>query len=346
MIAAVTTAPHQIEIREIPQPEPGPGEALIRVERVGICGSDLHLYHGRHPYATYPRIQGHECAGVVDAFGDGDAGNIPVGTRVAIEPLLPCGGCYPCRRGRPNCCVHLKVLGAHVDGTLTQYVVVPNERLFPSGDLPAEIAALIEPVSIGVQAAHRGGITADDHVVIFGAGPIGQAVCLVAFDRGARVLVVDRLATRLALARDLGAERTALAGEEEVTAIVAEWTRGDGPGVTVDAVGAPAVIRACIDLVAHAGRVVVIGLSEQDVAIPVMDFTRKELTIVGSRNNAGVFGEAVALVQRHRDRVAKLITHRFPLARFADAIQFAADHPDEAEKVMIEVGDERSAISH
>ncbi len=346
MKAAVSVVPGRIDVEERPEPIPGPGEALVRVERVGICGSDLHIYHGRHPYATYPRLQGHEIAGTVMVVNDqpprGGAGightppEVTVGERVAIEPLLWCGRCYPCRQGRPNCCVNLQVIGAHVDGAFTEYISVPSRTLYPTGDLDAELAALCEPISIGVQAVARGQIGGGETVVVFGAGPIGQAVLLAAVDRRARVLVVDRLATRLELARHLGAEATVEAGDD-VAARVREWAGEDGPAVTIDAVGAPAVIRACCELVASAGRVVIIGLSDQEVSLPIIDFTRKEMTILGSRNNAGLFGEAVALVRRHRDRVAKLVTHRYPLDRVLEAIEFAGEHPGEAEKVMIEV---------
>ena len=339
MKAAVTLGPGRIALEERPEPAPGPGEAVVRVEVVGVCGSDLHIFHGTHPYATFPRIQGHELAGTVAAFGAGYAGPLRLGERVAVEPLLACGVCYPCRHGRGNCCVRLAVLGAHVDGALTEAIAVPTGSLYPTGALSAELAALVEPVSIGVQAVTRGAITAEDQVVVFGAGPIGQAVTLAAVDRGARVLVVDKLPTRLALAARLGAERTAEADAGDLAAVVADWTGGDGPGVTIDAVGVPATIRACVDLVASAGRVVIIGLSEKEVSLPIIDFTRKELTILGSRNNAGLFGEAVALVGRHPERVAALITHRYPLAETAAAIAFAAEHPAEAEKVLIRVAD-------
>jgi L-gulonate 5-dehydrogenase len=337
MKAAVTLAPHHIEIVERPEPVAGPGEALIRVERIGICGSDVHFYHGTHPYRSYPRTQGHEVAGTVLAYGQETHGPVAIGERVAIEPTLTCGTCYPCRQGRSNCCVDLKVLGAHVDGALTELIALPTTTLYATGDLDPELAALVEPVSIGVQAVARGEIGPGDTVVVFGAGPIGQAVLLATVDRGARALVVDKLASRLALAQTLGAERTVEVGREDVAAVVAEWTAGDGPAVTVDAVGAPAVIRSCIDLVASAGRVVIVGLSSEEVSIPVIQFTRKELTIVGSRNNAGRFGDAVALVRRHRDTIGAMITHRYPLEQTPAAIEFAAEHPAEAEKVMITI---------
>lgn len=337
MRAAVTFGPHDLRLVDQPMPEPGPGEALVRVERVGVCGSDLHLYHGTHPYRLYPRIQGHEFSGEVVGLGSGVSEPVRLGDRVAVEPLLPCGDCYPCRIGRRNCCTRLKVIGAHVDGAFREFIAVPVSTLYPVNDLDPELAALVEPMSIGVQAVDRGAVASEEQVVVFGAGPIGQAVCLAAVDRGARVLVIDRLPARLALAMHLGAEQTLVAGEDDPAGAVREWTRGDGPPVVVDAVGAPAVVRACFDLAASAGRVVVVGLSDQEVSLPIIDFTRKELTILGSRNNAGLFGEAIDLVRRHRDRVERLVTHRYPLAQVPEAIDFAAEHPAEVEKVMIVV---------
>lgn len=339
MRAVVTMEPRHMELMDQPKPEPGAGEALVRVEAVGICGSDLHLYVGDHPYARYPQVQGHEFSGIVERFGGRYDGPVRVGERVAVEPLQPCGECYPCRHGRPNCCTQLAVLGAHVPGALVDHIAVRASALYPAGDLDPELAALVEPISIGLQGVNRGSVTAEDMVVVFGAGPIGQAVLLGAVDRGARVLVVDRLAARLELARALGAEEVVDASVEDAAAAIARWTNDDGPGVVFEATGVPAVIRSAVDVVASAGRIVILGLSTQEVALPVLEFTRKELTILGSRNNAGIFGDAVELVRRNQERARLLITHRFPLERAPEAVQFALEHPTEAEKVMILMGD-------
>ena len=338
MKTVVTVASRQMELVEKPEPDIGPDEALIGVEYVGLCGSDLHFFLGDHPYVTYPQVQGHEFSGTILALGEAYTGPLHVGERVAVEPLVSCGECYPCRIGRPNCCTHLAVLGAHRPGALTEKIVVQTNSLYPVGDLDPELAALVEPLSIGLQAVKRGAITAEDTVVVFGAGPIGQAVLIGSTDRGARVLVIDKLDSRLELAQKLGAERVVNTDKERVADVIAAWTHGEGPAVVFDATGVPAVIRQAIDSVASAGRVVIIGLSNQEVSIPVIEFTRKELTILGSRNNARIFGEAVALVQRNRARVRMLITHRFPLAQTQQALEFALEHPTEAEKVIIHVG--------
>ena len=341
MRKAVTTAPRQMAIVEAPEPVPGPGEALVRVEAVGLCGSDLHFYLGDNPYSTFPQTQGHEVAGTVLAFGRGYEGPLAVGQRVCLEPLRPDGACYPCRHGRPNCCVQLQVLGIHVPGGLAELYVARTGNLYAAGDLDPELGAMVEPISIGMQAVTRGQVTAADQAVVFGAGPIGLAVLLAAADRGARVLVIDRIASRLEMARALGAEVVVDATREPPAAAIAAWTAGEGAGVVFDATGVPSVIRSAVEAVAASGRLVIVGISTEEVSIPVIAFTRKELNIYGSRNNTGLFGEAVDLVRRNRERVRALITHRFPLEQAPEAIEFALAHPAEAEKVMIVVGDAR-----
>jgi L-gulonate 5-dehydrogenase len=335
MRAAVTVAPRRIEIQDLPDPAPGLDEALVRVETAGICGSDLHMFDGSNPYANFPRTQGHEFSGRVVAFGGSYDGPVKVGDRVTVEPLLWCGDCYPCRHGRPNCCERIKVLGVHTDGAFADLIAVKTRALFPAGPLDAELTALVEPVSIGMQVVTRGQVTGEDTVAIYGAGVIGQAVLVCARDRGARCLVVDKIPSRLALAKELGADAVAEAGKDDVPMLIKEWSNGDGPAVAVDATGAPAVIRAAIDAVAPAGRVVIVGISEGEVSIPVITFSRKELTVLGSRNNAGVFGAALDLVQRLNDQLRVLITHRYDLSQAQDALTLALDHPQHAQKVLL-----------
>ena len=331
-----------MEVQQVARPAPGPGQALIRVEVVGICGSDLHFFEGQNPYANYPQTQGHEFSGRVEAFGDGYQGPVRVGQRVSVEPLIPCGECYPCRRGRPNCCTRLQVLGVHTAGAFAEYVTVPVGTLYPADDLDPDLTALAEPISIGMQVVTRGQVTGEDRVAVYGAGMIGQAVLACALDRGARVLLVDRVPSRLALGRRLGAERVVDGSQEDAVGAIREWTGGDGAAVVVDATGAPAVIRAAVDAVAFSGRIVIVGISLQEVSLPIPEFTRKELTILGSRNNAGVFGAALDLVRRRGESLRPLITQRYPLAQAPAAIEFALHHPAEAAKVLLDV-EERGA---
>jgi len=336
LLQLITRAKQTLELRVVPEPEPGPGEATVAVEAVGICGSDLHLLSGDHPYSRFPLVQGHEFAGRVAALPDGYDGSIRVGDRVAVEPLLPCGTCIACRRGRTNCCLRMRTYGAHLDGALSEIICVPTSLLFAVDDLTSDLAALVEPVSIGVHAVGRVSIEPGEKVVIFGAGPIGQAILLAAVERHASTLVVDRLESRLALAHAFGATETALAAD--ATESIAAWTSGDGPTVVFEATGVPGVLEQAIDLVASSGSVVVVGLSRMSVSVPMVEFTRKELAVLGSRNSAGEFPAAVDLVRSNRVKLERLITHRFDLEDGRAAFLQAQDHPDETGKVIIHMG--------
>lgn len=337
MRKAVTLEPGRMEIVEAPDPIAGAGQAVVRIEAVGLCGSDYHLFLGDHPYAHFPQTQGHELAGIVEAIGDGYEGSVEVGQRVAVEPLVPCGRCFACRRGHYNCCAELKVLGAHVPGGLADRLAVRADALYPVGDLDSELAALCEPLSIGLQAVVRARIADADTVVVLGAGPIGQAVTLAAKDRGAHVLIADLIPSRLDLAKRLGADVLVETSSADLAAEVDRWTEGEGAAVVVDATGVPELIRAGIDLVAPSGTVVIVGISQRELSVPVIEFTRKELNVLGSRNNAGVFGDAVDLVRRRRDTVRSLITHTYSLEQVPEAIRYAIDHPDEVEKVIVRI---------
>ncbi len=337
MRRVVTTGPRRVEIQDGPEPVIGPGEALVGVEAVGLCGSDIHFYLGDYPYVNYPRTQGHEFVGIIEELGP-DVAGLEVGQRVAIEPLMPCGSCLPCRRGHSNCCTRMQTIGVQVDGGLCERVALPAANLYPTGDLPADVAVLSEPLSIAEHAVARSGIVAGDQVVIFGAGPVGQAILVVAVDRGARVMVVDRLASRLTLATTFGAEVTVDASGEDAEAAVAGWTSEDGAICVFEASGAPAVLEQAVRVVGASGTIVVVGLSTEPACIPLISFTRKELNVLGSRNNLGVFDRAVETVGRHALDIGQLVTHRFPFDQAGEALELLIEHPEQTEKVIVLVG--------
>lgn len=333
-----TTRPGKMELRsDSPEPLAGPDDVMVAVESVGICGSDLHAWDGDHPYFRYPGVQGHEFGGVVTSIGPSARTAFSVGDRVAVEPLRACGRCLPCRRGHANCCTRLEVMGAHVHGALAELVAVPARSCYPVGDMDATLTALVEPVSIGLQAVARAGVASDDQVLVIGAGPIGLAIALAAVDRGARVMVADRVEARLTLASAFGAEEVVNVEDGSISDRVRSWTDGDGPIAVIEAAGVPAVVRLAVDLVAASGSVVIVGLSDQDVALPLLEMTRKELAILGSRNNAGQFAAAVDLVGRRREQVRRLVTHRFPLDRASDAMRLAISRRADVAKILIDV---------
>ncbi len=322
MRAAVTRARGSMEIVGVEPPRPpGPGEVLVAPEAVGLCGSDFHYFLGDiatidDPSLLYPRIQGHEAsATIVDVGADCPAHLVP-GARAAIWPVSSCGECYPCRIGRGNACVRISLTGVHADGALQEQLVLPAEQVFPVGDQDPALAALIEPVSIAMRSVERGRVVAGERVVVLGAGPIGQALALAATDRGAAVLLVDRLDTRLAHGTSSGADTLRAAEGEDLVAAVREWAGGDGPEVVVEATGVPDLVQTAVTMVAQAGRVVVVGLSHEPAPVRVGDLPFKEIDVLGvSCCDSGNFAAAVDLVSRRRDTAASLVTHEFSFER-------------------------------
>lgn len=342
MRAAVTRARGVMELAAVPEPgDPPPGHVLVRPEAVGLCGSDFHYFLGDigtidDPSTLYPRIQGHEAAGTVLAAGDGV--DLAAGTRVALWPVAGCGACHACRSGRPNACARISLIGVHRDGALQDQLVVPAGQVFPVGDQDPALAALIEPVSIAVRAVVRGGVAAGERVVVLGAGPIGQALALAATDRGASVLLVDTVASRLAYGEAMGADVLRVDPGGDLVAAAREWAGGDGPEAVFEATGVAGLTQSCVELVAQAGRVVVVSLSSARAPIRVGDLPLKEIDLLGSSCcRASEFADAVELVSRRRGAAARLVTHEFPLAEAPRAIDYALRHPGEVMKAVVRV---------
>jgi threonine dehydrogenase-like Zn-dependent dehydrogenase len=329
-----------MEILDMPEPEPpGRGEVVVHPEAVGICGSDFHFFAGElqiFDEPPYPRIQGHEFCGTIEQLGPGTSDRLSVGTRVAIHPLSACGRCYPCRVGRGNVCDNFSLIGIHTDGGLQQLLRVPESQVFPIDASEPAVAALAEPVSIAVRSLHRSGISEGERVVILGAGPIGQAVHLLAAERGASTLLVDRVQSRLDFGLANGAEALIWEDREQVVDACREWSGGEGPPLVFDATGAPDPIRAGVDMAASAGRVVVVGMSGEEVPLRIGTFTEKEIDMLGvSCCGSDEFREAVNFVEGHREPLERLISRRFPLDRAPEAVGYAMENPGEVMKVVI-----------
>ncbi len=343
MRAAVTEGVGSMALLDRPAPgEPGPGQVVVAPEAVGICGSDYHFFAGELSEeaggSQFPRVQGHEVGATVVAVGPDSRGSLAVGQRVALLPLHACGHCYPCSVGRPNTCDNFQLIGIHVDGGLQEQLTVPQAQVYPIAVYDPAVAALAEPVSIAVRAVNRARVApgSDERVVVLGAGPIGQCICLVARERGASVLVVDLQEGRLALSRSMGAETLVWTSPVEVVAAARNWGGEGGPPVAIDATGAPAAVRAMVEMVASAGRAVQVGMSGEEVTLRLGSLTEKELDLLGvSCCNAEEFGDAVAVVERNAELLRGLVSHRFALERAPEALRFAMDNPTEVMKVVI-----------
>jgi len=341
VLAAVTRSPGEMVVGDVSGPgRARAGHVIVRPERVGICGSDFHLFSGDVGALSgtrdfYPRIQGHEVSAIVDDPGDSDRTR---GERVAIWPLLPCGRCYPCRIGRPNVCPAFRLVGVHLDGGLAERLEVPAGLVFAAGDLDPDSACLVEPVSVAVHALARGRLRAGEQVVVFGAGPIGLATLVAAVHDGARVLSVDPVASRRDLAKRLGAEVVAWASPPELAELTREWTRGEGPPLIVETSGEASVLAQAVELAPSAGRVVVVSLSSGTAPVRPGAFPEKELDVIGaSCATAADFSAAIRLVADCRGAVSHLFSHHFPLARAAEAFEFAMSRPPDAIKLVVTV---------
>lgn len=326
------------ELRIIEQERPAvvnADDVLVKIKRVGICGSDMHIYHGTNPLATYPRIVGHEVAGEVAEVGSAVTGLQP-GDHVVVEPINYCGECYACRKGRPNVCEKLSVFGVHEDGGMREYAVLPEKQLHSvNKDLSWDEIVLAEPYTIGAQAVWRGNVEAGDTVLIQGCGPIGICILKLAKIAGAHVFMTDLSEERMAFAKESGADEVINAGKESVKDRILELTDGTGPNVVIDAVGMPATVELSIDLVSPAGYVVVLGFDERPSAIPQLPITKKEITIVGSRLQTNQFGKVVDLLNSGELRSDGLITHKFALDDVQEAFSYVENNPDKVRKALI-----------
>lgn len=336
MRAAIFNAPKALLVAELPRPEPGPGEVLVKVRAAGVCAGDLYIYTGKNPYVSYPRIGCHEIAGEVAGYGP-QASGPGVGSSVVVDPFIGCGGCYPCRIGKRNCCANLSIVGIHREGGFADYVVVPAGNIVPvpQGLSPFE-AVFAEPVAIGVQGCRRGEVTAADTVLVLGAGPIGLAIIEVARARGAKVYVTDLSEARLATAAQFGA--IPIAGGEGLLDRVMALTSGEGMPVVMEATGAAPAMEQTIELVAAGGRIVILGLVRkgQEVRFPGLDFTRKEVTIVGSRASVDCFPEALELIASGRIGYPKIASF-FGLEEAEAVFETLAEDPTAYHKAVFRI---------
>lgn len=283
MQALVLEEPGKFQYKDIAKPAMQKGHALLKIKRIGVCGTDLHAYEGTQPYFNYPRILGHELAAeIADADG---ADDFAKGELVTIIPYFNCGACIACRNGKPNCCSSIKVAGVHVDGGMRDYFLVPSYSLLHADGLTEDALAFIEPLAIGAHGIARANVQPGEYVLVIGAGPIGVGTIAFAKIAGAKVIVMDVNEQRLNFCKErLEFEHIVNAKSEHVFEQISTITRGDMPTVLIDCTGNQQAINNALQYLAHGGRYVLVGLQKGDLVFPHPEFHKRETTLMSSRN--------------------------------------------------------------
>ncbi len=333
--------PQQFRTIDVPEPpSPGPGDAVVRIHRVGICGTDYSGFLGKMPFFSYPRIPGHELGVEVVALGEG-ATHVKVGDRAAIEPYINCQTCYSCTRGHTNCCENHKTLGVHIDGGLCPLFTIPARKLHVSAKLTYEQLALVETLGIGLHAINRANPKPEETVLVIGAGPIGLSVIEFAKIAGARVIVMDLNEQRLRFARErMSVTETILAKsfDDDVKAFT-ELTAGRLGNVVVDATGSSKSMSTAYHFVGFAGRLVWVGITQDQLAFPQPLMHRREMTFLASRNALSPeFTRIVRLIEGGTIDTRPWITHTAPFEGMIEAFPGWMKPEAGVVKAMVEIG--------
>lgn len=310
MKALVCTQPGNFEYKQMERPQLSEGRAVIRIRRIGICGTDLHAFEGTQPYFNYPRILGHELAGELIEFDN--APGFEMGETVSFIPYFNCGDCIACRNGKPNCCVNLKVCGVHIDGGMVEYLSVPSSSLIHGEGLGFDELALIEPLAIGAHGVKKAEIREDEFALVIGAGPIGLGTMEFARVAGAKVIALDINEQRLEFCkRKLNCAYSINALTGDVVEQLNEITNGDMPTVVIDATGSLKSITNAFQYMAHGGRYILVGLQKGDISFSHPEFHKREGTLLSSRNATRQdFEHVISCIKKGKIEPKNFITHR------------------------------------
>lgn len=335
MKSVVIERPGDLRLQMRPLPQPAAGEVRVKVISASICGSDVHIWQGHNPFARYPRVIGHEFFGLIDATGDGvDAARI--GERVAVDPVVSCGHCYPCSIGRPNVCKELQVIGVHRDGGFSEYALAPatNAYRLPAA-IPDALASLIEPFTIAANISAFLQPQPDDVALIYGAGPMGLTAIQVL--KGVynvkTVIVADRVTERLSLALANGADRAL--NNSEIP--LAEQLDGVQPTLIIDAACHPSILAEAAALASPAGRIGLLGFSGDPCTLTQQSLTSKELSLFTSRLNSNRFPQVIAWMEQGLIQPEKLVTHTLPLSQIEQAMTLFEKDPRSCCKIIINI---------
>jgi 2-desacetyl-2-hydroxyethyl bacteriochlorophyllide A dehydrogenase len=306
---------------EVPEPSPITGEAIVRIKRIGICGTDIHAFKGNQPFFTYPRILGHELSGIIEWIGDNDAG-LHAGDQVSIIPYLHCGICIACRNGKTNCCTSMRVLGVHTDGGMREMLSVPVTHLLKANSLTLDQAAIVEPLSIGAHAVRRSALQSGETALVIGGGPIGLGVMAIAKLQGAKVIAMDIDKERLSFCKAWAQVDGTVHATENPASTIEELTNGEYPTVVFDATGNARSMSEAVRYMAHGGRLVYVGLVKGEIPLDDPEFHKREATLLGSRNATREdFLYVIDLIQEGRLQTDAYMTHNAPFEQMMDRFE-------------------------
>lgn len=313
------------------------GNAILRIKRIGICGTDLHAYEGTQPYFSYPRILGHELAAEIIAIDDQES--FAVGDRVTFMPYFNCGECIACRKGLSNCCVNMKVFGVHIDGGMMEYISVPVQYLIPGKNMHFDELALVEPLAIGAHGIRRAAVRKGEFVLVIGAGPIGLGVMEFARIAGAHVIAMDVNEQRLQFCKEkLQVQYTVNPLTTDVMEELRSVTGNDMPTVVLDATGNLKAINSAFQYMAHGARYVLVGLQKAEIAFSHPEFHKREATLMSSRNATREdFDHVLACMQQKLVDPATYITHRVQFDEVGDHFGSWLNPASGVIKVMVTV---------
>lgn len=339
MKAIQITKPFEVKLIEKEKPVPKENEALLRVLYCGICGADVASFTGNQPFTTYPRIPGHEFSAQIVSVPENSRG-FKAGDVITCNPYFNCGKCYACKRGLVNACHDNQTMGVQRDGSFQEYITMPVERLIDGKGLSAKELALIEPFSISAHALSRAEVKKGDNLLIMGAGPIGLFALLKAKALGARVAVADLLESRLALAKEYGADLIINNKTDDLAELCGEFTDGCGFDVCVEACGAPVTFLTCIEQAAHGANVILIGNGKKETTFLHSIILKKELNVFGSRNAfTKDFEELINLVADKKADVLKMISGVYEAENAAAAFNALAENDGSLAKLLIRFSD-------
>ncbi len=336
MKALICTTPHQFDYATIEAPEPAIGETLLNIERVGICGTDLHAYEGTQPFFNYPRILGHELAATIVAT---DAQGFNNGEAVTFIPYFNCGTCIACRMGKPNCCANIKVCGVHIDGGMRQYLTVPSYSLVHGEGLSFDELALVEPLAIGAHGVRRAGVGPGEYVLVVGAGPIGLGTMEFARIAGGKVIAMDINDTRLQFCKEkLQVTDTVNPATENALQKLEQITNGNMPTVVIDATGSLKAINNAFQFLGHGGRYVLVGLQKGDITFNHPEFHKRESTLMSSRNATRQdFEHVIASMKKGLVNPTTYITHRVQFNEVKDNFESWLNPATGVIKAIVEI---------